>query len=368
MKNIIVIIALAFLPQHVRSESFQKYLSFINKAESYLVQDDYKRAQISYDFAFHTWGKPFAVDLFNALKCANLNRDYAKVRALAKRLVALGVEISFFENPEYLDSFRRSVEYGLLISEYPDIRLRYLQHNNWKLRTTVEQMLPVDQYLRRMNPVYTFLRDSIYKRDDTVKAKLVHLFKNKFPNEYDYGVFMQDDTTVVDWEPLHIVILHNYGKFDTTGGYHFNLSTYDFTPLLIDAVRKGDMHPEEFAMLNDRSGKFMMGHGYGQENMLTKIKNRLYYEKQGEKVIIEIEKNRSDIGICNREQGRQKLIYDAKSNVHKFILRRNAFGVVFFSGYEFPEKVVKNLFVDTGVTVDKSLCTVVFWYIPMCIS
>jgi hypothetical protein len=352
MKKIMAILLL-FLPVVGFCDNFNEYLLYTNKAETFLIQDNYKRAQICYDIAFHSWNKPFAIDIFNSLKCANLNRDYPKVKSLAVRLISLGCELSFFDDPDYLTGFRTSKEWRSLINEYPNIREKYIRNNSWKLRGQIEQIQAKDQFLRRQNPNYTFLRDSIYKEDDTIKIELLQLFKHKFPNEYNYGVFLKDDTTLMDYEPLHIILLHNYGKFDTSQVHNANMHTYDFTQILMDAVKKGDMHPEEFALLNDRSGEFMTCGGYGQMSLLTKIKGKLYYDNYAQKANDKFEKNRKEIGLCTQQEGREKLIYDKKKNINKFILRKSTFGIVFWGDDMFSEKMIRNLFIDTGVTIDK---------------
>ncbi len=351
MKIFIFLLALLYFPSGVWGGNFKNYLSYIDRAESCIVYDNFKEAQVFYDSAFHSWNKPFAIDLLNDLKCANLNTDYPTVRLLASHLVSLGCELSFFQEPIYLSAFRGSPEWKSLIDEYPAIRMKYVKNNDWKLRSQIEKMCAKDQFLRQLDHNYTFLRDSIYKTDDTIKTELQHIFKHKFPNEYDFGVFLSDDTTLMDYHPLHIIILHNYGKDDTAVVHNANLKTFDFTNILLAAVEKGDMHPEDFALLNDRSGKFMIGYGFGQMALLYKIDKKLYCEKESTKMNDEITANRKRIGLCTREDGRKKLIYDKIRNSNKFILRKSLFGISDF-GIPWSENQLKKLFIDTGVTLE----------------
>lgn len=350
-RKLISLLAFLVSPVVVWSNNFHGYLSYVDKAEHYIVNDDYKNAQRCYDSAFHEWPKPFAIDLFNDLKCANLNTDYYGVKLIAIRLMGLGCELSFFENPEYLRKFRCTREWKSLMNEYVAIRAKYIKGNNWKLRTEIEQIQVKDQFLRQQDHNYTFLRDSIYHADDTIKASLLAIFKRKFPNEYDYGIFLYNDTTLINHHPLHVTILHNYGKFDTAIVHNANTQVFDFTRILIMAVEKGDMHPEDFALLNDRSGKYMKGYGYGQQALLIKINKRLYYDMQGPAVVQDIENNRKNIGLCTRADGRDKLIYAARANNNGFILLKSLFGISDF-GIPFTENQIKKMFVDTGVTME----------------
>ena len=349
----IIICLLLLLPTALRANDFKAYLSYTNKAESCIVQDNYTQAQHYYDSAFRIWNYPFAIDLSNDLKCANLNKDDTTVKALAARLMAIGCPLSYFQNAEYLSRFRASVQWRSLLNAYPALRLRYSRSVNWRLRTDIEMMQAKDQFFRQQDPNYTFLKDSTYRFDDTAKAWLTAILKQKFPTEYDYGVFLRDDTTLMDYEPLHIIILHNWGKFNPKDVPNGNPNTLDFTAVLTTAVEKGQMHPEDYAMLNDRSGEFKHGAGYGQEALLWKLKGGLYYEKTLQKIGDSIEANRKSIGLCTREEGRAKLLYDKTKNTNKFILRKSLFGIISWTTDIFTEKQIKNMFIDTGVRLDK---------------
>src|SRR5271165_6748424 len=100
----LVILLLIFIPSIVFGNNFQSYLSYVNKAEISITHDDYKKAQSYYDTAFHLWDKPFAIDLYNDLRCANIDSDYMGVRSIAKKMMALGCTLSFFDIPSYLSA------------------------------------------------------------------------------------------------------------------------------------------------------------------------------------------------------------------------------------------------------------------------
>jgi hypothetical protein len=187
--------------------------------------------------------------------------------------------------------------------------------------------------------------------DDTVAAAVMAMVRKKFPNEYDYGVFLKDDTTLAYYHPLEIILIHDYNRFDTSVVHGANLRNMDFTPYLQRAVAEGAMHPESFGMLNDRSGGFRIGRGYGQEGLVMKMKGHFYYDKSSEAIGAEIERNRAEAGLCSRELGRAKLIYNVKNNANQFILAKSTFGLTFFD-FDMPEKVIKNAFVDSGVSVE----------------
>ena len=331
--------------------SYKDYISYTNKAELAIVMGNVKQAQACYDTAFSFWKKPFAVDLYNDLRCANIDSNFQKVHALAKQLLGLGCPLTLFDTPEYLRKFRTSSDYVALINEYPSIRSKYIRNNDWKLRIQIEKLRAKDQVLRQQSNNYTQLRDSLYKADDTIKTELLNIFKQGFPNEYNYGVFLYNDTTLMEYEPLHLIILHNYSKFDVATLPNPNTKNMDFTAILMKAVKGGRMHPMEFAYLNDRSGKYMIGKGYWQTDILMNIHGKLYYNNASKQEETDVDKNRSELGLGTIGEEKAKALFFAQ-NKNKFIMFRHMGNIVKMKGMEFTEQQMKLMFTDTGITID----------------
>lgn len=343
----IVIISCCF--QTALAEIPARYFYYVNSAEKYIITNEYKLAMNSYDSAFEIWQRPFAVDLFNAMKCGSFDSDNVYIKKIAVRLIRLGCESSFFQSPDYLASFRASTEWRDLINEYMALRMNYISHNNFKLRTKIEQLNLKDKMLRNIDHNYTFLKDSIYKVDDTVKYELLKLFKNKFPNEYDYGIFLKDDTTLLNYEPLHLIILHNYSDFDTAVIKSANVKNYNFTDILLKEVKLGNMHPQEFAYLNDRSGRYKVDNtGYSQEGIVTKIKDKYYFAKHTLASDEKIDKKRSSIYLDKINEERSKTIYCIK-NENIFILFRHMGYVINYKGFMFTDKQIESWFMEAKI-------------------
>lgn len=345
MKKITTLLSLFFLLSgNIYGFNAKEYYRHINCAEQSIVQKNYKLALKYYDSAFKSWQAPFATDIYNALLCANIDSNNTYVANMATRLMVLGCEIAFFERPDYLQFFRTSAEWGHLINEYPQLRIKYLKTTDLKLRTKIDQLLCKDQRLRDIDPGYTYLKDSIYKVDDTIKMELRTIFGKKFPNEYDYGVYVESDTVLMKDSPLQTLLLHNYGKFDTSVVPNANVRAYDFTKILMKAIESGKMPAQEFAYLNDRSGQFKINEGFLDDMIITEINGKYYYDNQSHSVENKANENRRSIHLVSRAAEREKAVYCIK-NKNKFIFF-HFYYITSFPGMFFSEKQIKGMFTE----------------------
>lgn len=337
-----------FQSAFIYGDDFQAYLHFTNKAELYIVDGQFILAQKAFDTAFIYWQKPFAIDLSNYLRCANSNKDYKAVKATAAQLISLGCEMSFFSSPVYLTEFRKSALWVDLVNAYPDLRQKFISKNNWTLRSKIERLLALDQSLRQQDPNYTVLKDSIYKSDKLIEKEVVAILQQAFPNEYNCGIYFDNDTTIAPYGLLHIVILHNYIKIDEHVAGTISKTTYNFTKLLSDAVAKGQMHPQEFIYLNDRSVDYKLGDGFGQDGLLINIDGKLYHDNYTPVYQKKYDDARKKIGLNDIASERKKACFNANNS--EYIFFRHMGYIIKFTGITFTEKQMK-LFVYTGVNV-----------------
>lgn len=344
----ILIVALLLCPFLAQSRDYNKYLSLVNKAEAMIVDDEYEKACLYYDSALKVWDKPFAIDLYNYLKCANFSKQYNRVKVAADMLVSLGCDMQFFLKPSCLAEFRTSVYWSEFYKGYPQRKLKFIEHNDWKTRLLIERIEAQDQFYRAQDPVYSFLKDSTYNNDDSIRVLLSEMFKTKFPNEYDYGVFLENDTTLLAYEPLHLVLLHNYGKFDTSELPNANVKTHDYTEFLLKSVKQGQMHPQEFAYLNERSGDFMKGKGYRQAGgFLVKIDGKMYFNNYAQEDEIDI--NRTQLGLISYDEEKKKAIYMIQHK-NRFILFKHMGYVVRMNNLGIPQNVMNIMYKDANIT------------------
>lgn len=340
----LLVVFIALTSPFVGAQPLHKYQHHIHNAELMLMAGKFSPALQQYDSAFSFACCPFAVDIYNAMKCASISRDYEKVSLMALRLVNLGCEINFFEKSTFLIGYRQSNLWPGFVKAYSKSREQFVKRNNWALRRDIALLEAMDQYQRVKDYRNT---DSIYMQDDKNKKVLVELLRDSFPNEYDYGVFIEHDTTLIPFHPLTLTILHNYGKYTPEMIQGYNKNNVDLTAVLEKAVGKMELPPENFAQLNDVSGLYKKGKGYGQDGILTKIGKKVYYNKWDNGTLVSINTNRAQIGLGPIALEVKKLLYESFTNPHGFILHKSWFTI---SSYDlaFSEPMIHKVFQYSG--------------------
>ncbi len=332
-------------PAQCAQRSFEKYLYYINKAEAELMGEHFKVASKYYDSALIVWTHPFAQDLVNQLICASHDSDYASVHYCARKLIHLGCPLSFFVKPTYLNGFRNTRYFKILIWEYSKFRPEFTHKNNWNMRTQIELLVATDE----LNVIQAQANKSNYTGDDTVRETLDRLFKNGYPNEYDYGVFMRDDTTIATEDPLLPVLAHNYGKYDTIGLTDTTRKWHDYTQLLSEGITKGTLHPEAFAWLNDKAGIYKQGAGFGEYDVLVLGDDKKYYTPIHDSAMaVSIDSNRLRLGLLPHSAQLTKMEYALKHQKAFTYLRHPTV----FLHRKMGDAEDKTLYQETGLKED----------------
>lgn len=295
----------------LEAKSFEKYMYFSNKAELLIAQERYQEAVMQYDSAFACWEKPFAADYRNALQCAVTVDNMEKGYRYARALMLLGCDIDFFRKQARLKKFRASKAWRQLIDEYTKLRQAYLERCNWQLRSKLEQLRGRDQYWRNQDPTYTICPDSTYKEDKEIMKDLLSSLRDGYPTVWEIGVFISRDT-VLESDPISILLLHNYVSDETYK------EGPDLTVQLLGYVKSGQMHPEVFASLNDRSGEYRVMEGYGYESFVYLIKGKYYTEKRSAAQINSMEELRREIWLDSLEEMKEKFVFQNCLNKGQF--------------------------------------------------
>lgn len=302
VRNVLFCLILLSTALILDAKSFEKYMYFSNKAELLIAQERYQAAVMQYDSAFAYWEKPFAADYRNALQCAVIGDNMEKGYRYARALMLLGCDIDFFRKQARLKKFRASKAWRQLIDEYAELRQAYLERCNWQLRSKLEQLKGRDQYWRNQDPTYTIFPDSTYKEDKEIMKDLLSCLKDGYPTEWEIGVFISRDT-VLESDPISILLYHNYVSDETYK------EGPDLTEQLLGCVKSGQLHPEVFASLHDRSGGYRVMEGYGYDSFVYLIKGKYYTEKRSAAQINSMEQLRSEIWLDSLEEMKEKFVF-----------------------------------------------------------
>lgn len=304
MKNIINCLFFCLFSSIATAQTYEIYLNRISVAEMLITQNKFKEAIDAYDVAFANWKTPFALDYYNAMLCATYTNDYVHLKKMAEQLVLLGCNLDFFEKQNKLIPFRCRKEYLDFVKEYSDLRNRFEKKCNKKLRAKIEEMNARDQYWRVQDRNYKIMPEKTYHEDDLIMQGVLPMFRKNYPNEYEVGVWVEQDTVLSNLDGLFIIILHNYQDLGAER-YLAKRLAFDVTKKLRNLLSTGKIHPQMFAYLNDRSGKFKEGKGWYQESAIWEIEGRNYFENLSA-IESEVNINRKQINLCTLEDDRAK--------------------------------------------------------------
>lgn len=178
----------------------ESYYPLIYQAEIAFYKADNEKAFNLYQRAFRKC-KPLNVGMFKdatkfARICALLNKTELAIEYIELCLKS-GESLERFQNDSAFKNLWKTVNGKILIEQYPNMRLTYLNSINIDLREELQKMIFLDQKFNS-----TANQDSIFKINE---LKLVQIFeKFEYPTEKLIGGYNIDG---IDSSPL-ILLLH----------------------------------------------------------------------------------------------------------------------------------------------------------------
>lgn len=314
------------------SAQYKDYNAKINLAESFIIEEEFSKALNQYRKCFSSFNKPFAKDLDNALNCAVKAKDFKTCSDITKKLLAIGCNVDFFRKQKSLSDFVKSKEWFKLLESSVYFQTQYYKNNNWALRAKIEELIARDQSWRNLDPHYTTLKDSTFNEDNHIMEELLSIMENEYPDEYEIGVFLRSDT-IIAYSPLNIILLHNYSN---NKDYKEGI---DLTEVLIKHVEAMHMPVDVFAYLNDRSGEYKMGNGFGREGLVWLLDGEYCFEIMEDDWKAQMNKRRKEFGMEDLDLSRKKVLFEhtKDSSFHFF------HDTPLFSA-SMPEAIVKKFF------------------------
>ncbi len=279
------------------------YSSLISQAEVAILEVDYQSALTLYKSGFNKFDKPFAKDIDNALLCAVEVGDFESCNSFVKRLISLGCDLNYFFKRKSLETYRESIEWWDFLKEYPTLRSDYMANRNHALRAKVESWLGTDQYWRVKDPSYNIHEDVTFKEDDIIIKEWQELTKENTLSEYEIGVFIENDTLIVE-SPIWYVLLHNYTSSEA---YRVGV---DVTPRLGKLVKQNAFSADVFAYLSDRSGAYRIEKGFGREALIWSFNGAYYKEKRSNEETLAINTLRKKYELDSLSLARKKALFE----------------------------------------------------------
>jgi hypothetical protein len=214
--------------------NYINYHALVNKAELNLFNGNLKESQKLYSEATNNYPKPFINDLINASIVTLVNKNKTNGIELIKKCFELGVPLNLLLKKKII---KKKLGKRKIIDIYKMTKTEYL---NTQPRVLIDSLLKLDQTYRRNNNDLKV----VDKNNTDLLYKLVK--NNNFPNEYRIGYH----------QTFFLLFLHNSFFWGKDENYN----------LLMEELKKGNIHPSVLALIKDREKLFK-----------TQFKERFYY-------------------------------------------------------------------------------------------
>lgn len=202
------ILTFSCIPVSENKKSFDslQYYTLIDKAENYIIENDYVKANDVYNDTYLTNGDMYGIDLYNALLCNLYLKKWNNCEIWSVRLINKGVKIDFFKSNRFTE-FRKT-------SAWLNVEKKYLKTKPTLNKSLIEQLdslLAEDQKEYCLIPSGDISYDDAKKTTETIDSKLLKLMtQNGYPSENLIGLNTINDTIIGIIPKYSALLRHSY--------------------------------------------------------------------------------------------------------------------------------------------------------------
>ncbi|WP_149243253.1 hypothetical protein [Dyadobacter sp. 32] len=268
---------------------YTNYYDQIRKAEDLVAKQEFAKALPVYQSAFDPYGFLFLKDCKTATQVAIHAGELEPAFYFLKLGFRNGLELKSVQKEKWLASLQKHPSWKSTVEEYPELRAAYLSRINPEVRDTVRKMFRKDQR-KAMGALFTFTSAAQDKyaekkfapHSEKQMAKLLGIIKaHGYPGEQLIGTEIWASVILSH----HNSITEKYAQSDSLYPY--------IRPKLLDAVKKGQMNPNEFAFVDD----WFVAVGSGRkDNAYGILQNDVTQAET-----IKINKSRKELGLRSLE-------------------------------------------------------------------
>lgn len=240
------------------------YHNKINEAEiSYFSKNDVEKSLKIYDSIFEQFEFIFLKDLIIAAQIAKFNnKDYKKYII---KSFEFGFKIDDLKKIPILESvYKNFINDKTILIDFKESRKKYLNSIDFEYLDYIYDLAIRDQVYKHKDNYERWINKNIESLMDTIKKK-------GFPGEKKLGI---SDTLIFKEARLfkkdindrarklkitkHFVYRSNKFQFDTsiTIFLHHRCIAQKYKSILLNEVKKGNIHPQDIAFFSDFNSKF----------------------------------------------------------------------------------------------------------------
>ena len=283
-----LLLLLSVLSMGFQAKAQKNYIPYhhtIVKCELLVAEQSFQKAVNLFDSLFTAYDYVFLRDCKIAAEIASLSEDKDAFFRFLEKGIENGWTIKEIKKSIRPTPFFSSKEWVRLVEDYENLRNVFVRRIDTQLRTEVRQMLKKDQkmafkaFIRigDKNQI-AYAEKKFAPHSEMQLAHLKSLILSKgYPGERLIGN---------RWWTSVILSHHN----SISKAYNAADTLYvDMRPLLLQAIQEGNLHPYEFAIIEDWRTTSLTGHDATRYGYLGKI--------QDTKQMEEVNRQRSMIGL-----------------------------------------------------------------------
>ncbi len=283
--TLILIGHLLFSTKSKAQENYLNYHSKVIECEQLIVEGKHTSAINMFDSLFKQFDFLFLKDIKVATELSAYENDYKSGLEFTRLGIKAGWTLKSINKSKNLQSLKEYSEWSKIVSAYDSLHKIYLSKLNFRLKEQVHEMFKNDQ--KKALGAFIRIGQKSKRRYSERKfaphseEQLEHL--NQILDEQGYP---GEQLIGNDWWVSVILSHHN----SISKEYNQNDTLYlNIRPRLIRAIEKGELHPYEFATIEDWRTAAMNNHDSTSYGFLGKMKDELMLEKA--------DLNRNEIGL-----------------------------------------------------------------------
>ncbi len=186
------------------------YYQSIEKAEVFIVNKQFAKANDEYKKFLEKDHYVFARDMQNAVRTSILCRDYLTAIVWCEKLALKGVSLKYFD-AQIFEKLKTTKMWHLFLQKYPILNKQYENGLNQNLIKELSDLVAMDQkdYVRHSKGEFeaSQLRSTTQRVDDG----LIKLIKQEgFPTEEKIGIKIIQDTIIGTSNDYYVLINHSH--------------------------------------------------------------------------------------------------------------------------------------------------------------
>ncbi|MFY0601058.1 MAG: hypothetical protein JXR03_15385 [Cyclobacteriaceae bacterium] len=247
--------------------NYRAYHAEVIKCEEFVAERKFKKAISNFDSLFSGYDFVFLREIKVATQLCVFVQDSESCARFLRLGISSGWSLKEIEKSSVIDFIGDDPEWRRIKSEYDSLHNQYLKRLNIQVKHQIQEMFKKDQKkaIGRIFRIGDKSRDQYSERKFAPHSEKQHNDIDKILNDYGYP---GERLIGNNWQTSVILSHHNsisktYNSEDTLYGH--------IKPKLTDALKRGELSPYTFAIIEDWRVATLNGHSQTSYGFLGAI-------------------------------------------------------------------------------------------------